>query len=294
MTASSNEVERIVIDSGRDLTIAGARNAAIDASRGPILLFWDGRLWPMPGLLEYCLDVHAAHPAPEDSWLVGVTSALSLRRSALLHWLTLTGRFPGQPQSTAVYAWPHFRIHALSCKRALLAHARFDPGFQAGEDLELACRLIAMTPLKVWYEANPQGVFQGPVTLETSLEEEYLDGYFRKARIRAHPRARTVSDVEDRFAFPERFLLGTGELGTLLSSVRQLEATLDTAEPAFASDEQAERLGLVYSLYDAAFAHAAARGWLDAESERAPDAARSRAEDAVTPRRARRTAGRRR
>jgi len=268
-TVSPALVQRLVFDPRQHPTRAAARAAALTSARAPLVMLFDGRYWPLPGLVAYSLDVHATLPAVSDALLVGVTADASTRRHPLLHWLSAARRFPRQPASSGVYGWPHFNAHALVCKRALFALASFDPEFRAGEDTELASRLIRVTPLKVSYEALPQALLLLPPTLEAALEHEYLDGYFRRVRVDRDPRARTLGDVEDRFAFAERFAITRAEeIATLVTSLRQLEQSLAGVELAFATDDEADRLKLMHQLYETLFSDAAARGWLDAERGR--------------------------
>jgi hypothetical protein len=273
-------VERIVVDRRKYQSRGEARQAAVAAARAPLLLFFDGRCWPMPGLLEYCLEVHDGLPSPADALLIGVTADASLRRDPLLHWQTATRRFPDRPSSSGVFGWPHFKTSALACKRALFAEITFDPRFDAGEDTELASRLIRAAPLKVWYQATAQAVWLAAPALTTALEDEYRDGYFRRVRVQRDRRARMLSDVEDRFAFAERFVIPhAAEVRTLETSLQGLGQSLAGVELAFATGDDAERLALMHQMYETLFAHAAARGWLDAEHER-PVAARSIWDDA--------------
>ncbi len=229
-------------------------------------MFFDGHYWPLPGLLAYCLDVHATLPDVSDALIVGVAADASLRREPLLNWFSAARRFPDVPAESGVYAWPHFNASVLVCKRALFALASFDPEFRAGENVELASRLIRLTPLTVSYESLPQALLLSLPTLEAGLEQEYFDGYFRRVRVDRDPRARTLADVEDRFAFAERFVVPhAAEIRTLVTSLRQLERSLAGVELAFASDDEADRLKLAHQLYETLFSNAAARGWLDAE-----------------------------
>lgn len=123
------------------------------------------------------------------------------------------------------------------------------------------------------YEDLPQAVRLVVPQLAASLDAEYLDGYFRQRRIAEEPRARMISDIEDRFAFAERYVRPQPEIATLRSTLGSLESTLGDVEPELAIGDQADRLQLVYEMYEALFAHAAASGWLDAERSRPADPA---------------------
>jgi hypothetical protein len=265
-TASPSSVERIVVDQRKYRSRAEARTAALASTRAPLAMFFDGRYWPLPGLIAYCIEVHAALPNVSDALIVGVAADASLRRDLLLNWLSAARRFPGLPAESGVYAWPHFNASVLVCKRALFALATFDPEFRAGETVELASRLVRLTPLTIRYESLPQALLLSPPSLEVALEHEYFDGYFRRVRVERDPRARTLADVEDRFAFAERFVVPHGaEIRTLVTSLRQLERSFVGVELAFPSADEADRLTLAHQLYETLFNNAAARGWLDAE-----------------------------
>jgi hypothetical protein len=264
-TVASDRIERVVFAPAAGTTLAAARNSAFAQAAAPLVLWFDGRFWPFPGLIEYCLDVFRTRSEAADTLLLSVHGDAALRRNLLHRWLRLTRREPGQPEAGGVYAWPYFRLHALVCRRELMETASFDERFHAGEDLQLAARLTRSVPLRVLYEATPQATCLAPPALPDSLEGEYLDGYFRRVRTAEDPRARTISDVDDRFAFAERFVRTRAEIATLSASLTALEATVADVEPELAIGEDADRLQLVYQLYDALFSHAAAHGWLDAE-----------------------------
>jgi hypothetical protein len=257
--------ECLVVAPGPGETMAAAWNAALAKTTAPLVLLFDGRYRPLPGLLAYGLEFHRAHPAPEQAALVGVASDVSMRTHPLHQWQCQAGIFPDQPRATGVYAWPWFRSRGTFCTRELLSLAAFDSRFEAGEDVHLAARLTRRAPLTVAYHAIPQALFVGPLHLEPALESAYLDGYYRRVRIDEDPWARTDADTVERFACAERYLLNGRDGAGMSASLVQLDASCQRIDPVFASDEEAERLQLAGRLYDTFFAHAAARGWLDAE-----------------------------
>ena len=174
----SNEFELVVVDDGSSdetpsilrrytenhgnifasrqshLGISAAKNAAIAAAVGALIVFLDDDDVADPHLLEEHLAAHLEHPE-ENCAVLGYTSIeRAISRLPLMHYVTEIGfQLFAYPTLEAgkVYGFREFWGGRSSCKRALLRGEPFNPAFRFGcEDIELAWRLRKLD-LKVVY-----------------------------------------------------------------------------------------------------------------------------------------------
>jgi hypothetical protein len=246
------------------------RNDALDQARGKIVLFWDAAWRPLPGLLEYCLQFHKAHPGTTETQRVHAAPDVSVRNAPFVRWRVRTAIYLTQPPVDGVYAWPYFRCPGLSCKRSLFESHRFDPAFEALGDLELGARLAAHAGLTVWYEQFPLAHVADCRPVTGVWRDEYLGGYFRRRRLSVAGAPYAAEDLQERFVHPETFDRPDGELMAMAVTVDQLEASLAGVDLSFAAPAEHERLRLLDDLYGTLIACAGARGWMDAAAGRPP------------------------
>lgn len=153
---------------------AAARNRAIAAARGRILLFLGDDMWPRDDLVERHVAFHRANTEPEVALLGQVVWATEARPSPLMEWLSSAGiqfayQFIDDPKAVS----PNFFYTSnVSVKAALVrSQGGFDETFPdaALEDTELGLRLEAVG-MRLVYESNAIAEHYHPVDLPDTLD----------------------------------------------------------------------------------------------------------------------------
>jgi GT2 family glycosyltransferase len=137
---------------------SAARNAALEHSRGDLVLFLDDDVVATPGLLQRHLDHHRRHRAPTDALVGLVTWAPELEVTPHMEWLERGGplfAFDTIDDPDDV-DWRHFCTANVSVKRALLDGERFDEELERSVDVELGYRL-ARRGMRLRYDPDAVG-----------------------------------------------------------------------------------------------------------------------------------------
>lgn len=178
-SALTNVVFRRIGNSGP----SAARNLAIDTAAAPLLLLYDDDLCPLPGMISYCLEFHAEHPAESHAALLWFRPDDSIRNDTLVEALfPRMYPFPAGPANRGTF-WSG----SLTCKKSIFRFGRFSEEFRALEDIELEIRLRACIDLQVNLERRPMGLYTRPLTLAQFLGRSYRFGYYDYYLARLHP-----------------------------------------------------------------------------------------------------------
>ena len=233
--------------------VSVARNLAIACSQAPLLLLYDDDLRPVPGLIEWCLQFHAEHPAIHEAALLHFAPDPAIADLAVTRW-GFDRMYPF-PQSAGVYEWKYFWSGAVTSKRVLFDEEVFDPEFLALEDSEFALRASRRLPIKIHYTAATAGHFCRRLNVRQICNREYRMGYFRHLMTQRHglPIAHSV------YENPRDFLIADWpDCCTLLSALRPQEsAILPSNSPRFR---------MLCGVWRKASLHATASGWLAAQA----------------------------
>ena len=152
---------------------AAARNRALAASRGEIILFLDADTIPSPSLLRRHLELHSrARGAECHLGRIEMSAELMGPKQARWHELRLaagdarTGEIDFRRYRTANSSMP---------RSALLEIHGFEERLPAAEDLELAYRL-ARRGMRFFYHSDTLAVHHHPLRLEEYLRKGALYG----------------------------------------------------------------------------------------------------------------------
>jgi glycosyltransferase involved in cell wall biosynthesis len=120
---------------------SGAKNSAVAAARGDVVLFLDDDALAQPGLVERHARHHAAHPEEHEALLGHVTWAPELEVTRHMRWLETGGPLfeydrIADPQDVS---WRMLYTTNVSLKRSFLEP--FDPDLPIYEDTDLGYRL---------------------------------------------------------------------------------------------------------------------------------------------------------
>lgn len=152
-----------------------ARNRAIAASRGELLLLINDDTIPTPTMIEHHLDAHMRHPDDRIAVLGRVTVHPELPHSRLAP-LHLDRAFVGL-DTVRELDWRAFFTCNISLKKSLLLRGGlFEEGIRYHEDLELAERL-SHHGLRVLYRPEALGYHDHYLT-----EDEFFAIAAREAR----------------------------------------------------------------------------------------------------------------
>jgi glycosyltransferase involved in cell wall biosynthesis len=256
---------RIRIHRQPNAGIAAARNAGIDRASARLLILWDDDLRPCTDLVERCLDFHRRHRAVGDSALLYFEADAAIAASPVVRWgFDRLYRFP---DSAGPHGWPAFWGGAVTCKRGLFEHGRFDPAFRWLEDAELASRLSRSVPLRVHFERRVAGTMVRDLTFEQVCRRQYLMGYYRcllagkrAAEAAARAASSTLPSAAARNGHEARLVSDPARLDAMLKAARGLEQGLATG----AARTGSRRFELLCALWSRVEAHAEASGWVAA------------------------------
>ncbi len=172
-TAASGDLPMRVFTQTQNAGPGAARNRALDAAKGDIVIFVGDDIVPEPDFLARHLAWHRAHPAPEDAMVGRTVWAAGMGPPALLDWLETKGtQFDyGRMKDGGRIEAGQFYTSNASVKRAFLDRCghRFDPTLRFFEDREFAERLVA-SGMRLWHDANARAAHLHPTTLDTSLD----------------------------------------------------------------------------------------------------------------------------
>lgn len=175
----------------RGAGLGSARNHAIYAARGELLLFFDDDDMATPTLLAQHLETHRRYPWQSFAVLHRTIWAPHLVVTPLMHYVTEIGCY--------LFSYPTMRHGEIldftrfwggrtSCKRELLIeHGVFDPVFKFGcEDIELGYRL-SRHGLRVVYDARAVAMMARPVDYHGILQRLLRQGRSELVLSRKHP-----------------------------------------------------------------------------------------------------------
>lgn len=153
---------------------AAARNRAIAAARGKLLLFLGDDMWPRDDLVERHVSFHRSNPEPEAALLGQVIWAIEACPSPFMEWLISAGiqfayQFIEDPNAVPAN---FFYTSNVSVKTTLVRSQHgFDEAFPyaALEDTELGLRLAA-AGMKLVYERDAIVEHYHPVDLPATLD----------------------------------------------------------------------------------------------------------------------------
>lgn len=150
-----------------------ARNRALDAARGDLIVFVGDDMLPAPNFLARHHDWHAqAHPDPGDAMVGHIDWAPELAPTALLRWLERSGtQFSyGDMQDGTQVGPDRFYASNVSLKRAMLQKTgqRFDERLRFCEDSEFGARM-SQRGMRLWYHASAHVDHLHPTNLRSSL-----------------------------------------------------------------------------------------------------------------------------
>ncbi len=185
--------------------ISSAKNLGIFASSSPIVFFFDDDDIADPDLLRQHVVTHQEHPDAATAVLGRTEWSPTLRRTALMHYVTDVGKFLFDYTAIAhgdVLDFTYFWGGRSSCKRILLAREGiFDQDFRFGsEDIELGYRLRSHG-FKVVYNRDAVSYMNRTVTYD-----EFCARCARQGRSQHHfgtvlygsdPEVRRYCDVDD-------------------------------------------------------------------------------------------------
>jgi hypothetical protein len=271
VAARFTDVLRLRIHRQPNAGIAAARNAGIDRASARLLILWDDDLKPCTDLVERCLDFHRRHRAVGDSALLYFEADAAIADSPVVQWgFDRLYRFPESP---GPHGWPAFWGGAVTCKRGLFEHGRFDPAFRWVEDAELASRLSRSVPLRVHFERRVAGTMVRELTFEQVRRRQYFMGYYRclfagqqAAAAAARPTRSTLSSAAARQGHQARLVSDPATLDAMLKAARGLERGLATG----AARTGSRRFELLCALWSRVEGHAEASGWVAAREGRPP------------------------
>jgi glycosyltransferase involved in cell wall biosynthesis len=234
-SASTNVVFRRIGNSGP----SAARNLAMDTADAPLLLLYDDDLRPLPGMISYCLEFHAEHPAESHAALLWFQPDESIRNDTLVEAL-----FPRMyPFPVGPANWGIFWSGSLTCKKSIFRFGRFSEEFRALEDIELEIRLRGCIDLQIIFERRLMGLYTRPLTLAQFLGRSYRFGYYDYHLARAHPSIW----VRDQPSHPGP------DIPSLIATIKSFLAK----QPALVSP----LFRMLQALLSQADAHARADGW---------------------------------
>lgn len=236
-----NVVFRRIANSGPST----ARNLAIDAAAGPLLLLYDDDLSPLPDTVSYCLTFHDEHPTEDQVALLWFCPDEPVRHDTLTQAL-----FPRMyPFPAGSANWGYCWSGSLTCKKSIFRFGRFSDRFRALEDMELEIRLRQHLDLQLSFEQRLTGRYTRPLTLEGFLSRSYRFGYYDCLLCRAHPdvwtgRAPSYADGD---------VVSPTELAGVMAALKQLL----TKRPAPGTP----LFRMLEGLLSRAEAHARQEGW---------------------------------
>jgi glycosyltransferase involved in cell wall biosynthesis len=155
--------------------LAAAKNYAIEAANGPVVVFMDDDDLASPRLLEEHLHTHSRYPDSNYAVLGYTNLAEDLVNKPLMHFVTEVGcyLFMYPPlKDGELLDYTYFWGGRSSCKKNFLVeNGNFNPVFKFGcEDIELGYRL-SKYGLKVAYNANAKS---------TMMRELTVDDFFKR------------------------------------------------------------------------------------------------------------------
>jgi GT2 family glycosyltransferase len=180
-----------------------ARNRAMQASSGELLLFLDDDVWPCTGLIESHLELHR-----RDQWAAAIGPMVPPRNLRLAPWLRWEAAMLQRQYElfASDYAAPtqlHFYTGNASVRRAhALAAGGFDERFTRQEDVEFAYRLGAHG-LRFYFLPDAKAEHMPDRTLAGWLHMAYQ--YGRAAVLmqrKGHPYGRAVAYLETHSRHP--------------------------------------------------------------------------------------------
>jgi GT2 family glycosyltransferase len=158
---------------------ASARNTAIEAARGDVLLFLDDDVVPQDGLIERHLAVHRMDPLAAAIGRMAPPQGRQL--PPWLDWeATLLERnYAGVLAGDAAPTWALFYTANVSVRREhALAVGGFDERFTRGEDVEFARRL-AERGLRFFFLSDAAVQHEPQHTLQQWLRAKFEEGRHR-------------------------------------------------------------------------------------------------------------------
>ncbi len=232
-----------VILEGGETGPSAARNAAIRRAHAPLVVFCSSRLRPLPGFLDSCLQLHAAHPARHHASLLCYTADSAYRRLRPV------------PKRAGVQSWQAFDWNAVTSKTAIFEDAQFDPVYGSMAGAELALRLARRIDLTLFYEPAVTCERVEAMGLEEACEAHYLAAYHRYSLARAYPGAVSYA--------PSEPLADASGPAALLAALRGMERR--AAQPGFAGGQMLD------AFRSRLEEHARAEGWKAAREGSPPD-----------------------
>ena len=202
----------------------GARNAAVGATRRPLVLFLGDDMLPEPNLVERHLARHTEHPEDDVAVLGRVEWHRDVRRSALVRWIDRShSQFDFPTEAGTDAGWGRFYSCNISMKRTLFCSVGgFDAEFRFDyEDLDLGYRL-SRCGITILYEpaalanhlhhydlARLTGRYRsrGEAEWQMAAKHDWFEPFFG-TRARHADRQTPVSEVWPRLSgvIPERLL----------------------------------------------------------------------------------------
>ncbi|MGE3277092.1 MAG: hypothetical protein AB7O67_18415 [Vicinamibacterales bacterium] len=249
-----------ILEPPRHGTVAAQRNAMLQQARAAVVLFWDAAWRPHATLIPYLRERHASQTAAGDAVLVHAAPGVGVRNSTLARWYLRQGPWPARPPLGGVYSWTCFRAPGLSVRRELFAHGHFDEAFETGDDAELAARLQARVPVRVWFEPFPLASIEAVPPTALALRDAFLDGYFRRLRWMRGPGVRDLRDLERVHVDPDQFARTDKAVADAWTTAVGLEASFEGVELSFVDKAGADRLQILFEAYDLLFSAAIANG----------------------------------
>ena len=205
-----------------------ARNLAIGAARGEIVLVTGDDMIPEPGFLEAHLRFHRTHPSELDAVLGFIDWSPEITVTPFMRHIVS----PEGAQQFAFHllrdASPDFRFFYtsnVSVKRSLLARQPmlFDPDFTypAFDDTELGYRLVRQG-MRIHFEPRAVTCHHHQIAVEGFVERQRHAGRMATVLARKHPELGTPMLGLDAI-LAQRAQVGAQQLATLLAVVRELE-----------------------------------------------------------------------